>query len=66
MPFTGPGPGAHSPDYTQTKNKLPVWTMSPRSNVTNESIGPGPIAYSLPTTMGPKVPNMHVNGAYTM
>lgn len=65
--FPGPGPGAHSPEKVPpTGPRQPAWTMAPRTDMRHDSFGPGPLAYNLPSMLGPKVPNKHASGAYTM
>lgn len=64
----GPGPGAHSPEKAPRMKELrpPAYTMRPKTNLRSETIGPGPLAYTLPSMLGPKVPNKHAYGAFTM
>lgn len=62
----GPGPGAHYPELCPPMNhniRAPAYSIKSRSKTKLEDIGPGPNAYILPTTIGPKIPDKIAQGA---
>ncbi|XP_043515006.1 outer dense fiber protein 3-like isoform X1 [Frieseomelitta varia] len=64
----GPGPGAHYPELCPPMNhniRAPAYSIKSRSRTKLEDIGPGPNAYILPTTIGPKIPDKIAQGAFS-
>lgn len=65
----GPGPGAHYPELCPPMNhniRAPAYTIKSRSRTKLDDSGPGPSAYILPTTIGPKIPDKAAQGAFSM
>ncbi|KAK1129850.1 hypothetical protein K0M31_019558 [Melipona bicolor] len=46
--------------------RAPAYSMKSRSRTKLEDIGPGPNAYILPTTIGPKIPDKIAQGAFSL
>ncbi|CAH0550320.1 unnamed protein product [Brassicogethes aeneus] len=64
-----PGPGDYKPEDVppMSSKRAPRYSMMRRTAGVNPKLGsPGPMAYGLPTTIGPKVPDKYANAAYTM
>lgn len=61
--FRPPGPGTYSP---QLPKPTPAYSMRSRQGIPIKNITPGPDRYLLPTTIGPKVPDLVANPGYTM
>lgn len=66
--FKPPGPGTYSPENAprMKEPRPPAYTMSRRFPTSLRSDTPGPNQYTQPTTIGPKVPDLRANAAYTM
>uniref|UniRef100_A0A1B6DHF6 Outer dense fiber protein 3 n=1 Tax=Clastoptera arizonana TaxID=38151 RepID=A0A1B6DHF6_9HEMI len=62
-----PPPTTYSPQKcTANKPKAPMFTIGLPSDDAIEYKSPGPCRYTLPTTLGPKIPDKHCNGAFTL
>ncbi|KAJ3598897.1 hypothetical protein NHX12_032860 [Muraenolepis orangiensis] len=67
--FQTPGPGAYSPEMAPTYNtqhKPPSYTMGSRTQYRTVDAVPAPNKYSLPSLLGPQVPNKAASASYTM
>ncbi|XP_076390916.1 ciliary microtubule associated protein 1A-like [Megachile rotundata] len=65
----GPGPGAHYPELCPPMNhdtRAPAYTIKSRSGLKISDTGPGPNAYSLPTCIGPNIPDKEAQGAFSI
>ncbi|XP_043257269.1 outer dense fiber protein 3-B-like [Colletes gigas] len=65
----GPGPGAHYPEKCPPMNhniRPPAYTIKSRSRTKISDTGPGPNAYTLPTCIGPKIPDKRAVGAFSI
>ncbi|XP_076681868.1 ciliary microtubule associated protein 1A-like isoform X2 [Andrena cerasifolii] len=65
----GPGPGAHHPERCPPMNhsiRPPAYSIKSRSKTKIADRGPGPNAYSLPTCIGPKIPDKPAQGAFSI
>lgn len=65
----GPGPGAHHPERCPPMNhsiRPPAYSIKSRGTTKIADGGPGPNAYSLPTCIGPKIPDKPAQGAFSM
>ncbi|KAL7293722.1 outer dense fiber protein 3-like [Trichogramma pretiosum] len=63
-----PGPGAHAPEknpYVNHIKKAPAYTIAARHDLLRFKVGPGP-TYMLPTCIGPGIPDIKAEGAYSM
>ncbi|XP_031834089.2 ciliary microtubule associated protein 1B [Nomia melanderi] len=66
---SGPGPGAHYPELCPPMNhnvRAPAYSIKARGKTKISDSGPGPNAYSLPTCIGPKIPDKTAQGAFTI
>ncbi|KZC12069.1 PREDICTED: outer dense fiber protein 3-B-like [Dufourea novaeangliae] len=66
---SGPGPGAHYPELCLPMNhslRPPAYSLKSRGQTKIGDSGPGPNAYSLPTCIGPKIPDKTAQGAFTI
>lgn len=62
-----PGPGAYSPELCPPINRRPpAYSIKSRGITKILDEGPGPNSYSLPTCIGPKVPDKRAQGAFSM
>lgn len=68
MQDLAPGPGAHSPELcpSMKHRRAPAYSMKSRGVTQILDEGPGPNSYSLPTCIGPKVPDKFAQGAFSM
>ena len=66
--FQTPGPGAYSPETPtyNTQRKPPSYTMGSRTQYRPVDTVPAPNKYSLPSLLGPQVPNKVASACYTM
>ena len=66
--FQTPGPGAYSPETPtyNTQRKPPSYTMGSRTQYRPVDAVPAPNKYSLPSLLGPQVPNKVASACYTM
>lgn len=63
-----PGPGAHAPERCPLANhskRAPAYSMKFRTGKMPIKEGPGPV-YMVPTCIGPEIPDIKAEGAYTM
>ncbi|KAM3875629.1 outer dense fiber protein 3-like protein 2b isoform 1-T1 [Diretmus argenteus] len=67
--FQMPGPGAYSPENAppcSVRCRPPSYTMGSRTRYRTVDSVPAPNKYSLPSLMGPQVPNKPASASYTM
>ncbi|XP_044264356.1 outer dense fiber protein 3-like [Tribolium madens] len=66
--FQGPGPAAYDLQNAprMKEPRPPAYSMSSRHQAGKGFVTPGPNNYDIPTTLGPKVPDKHANGAFSM
>lgn len=63
-----PGPGAYKPEQVppMSGKRPPAYSMKFRHKIPASYTTPGPNKYEIPTTIGPKVPDLHANAAYSL
>lgn len=66
-PFVTPGPDRYKAELVprMKERRPPAYSLYSRTKELGRAEYPGP-KYNIPTTIGPKVPDMHAAGAYTM
>ncbi|KAJ8949022.1 hypothetical protein NQ318_005196 [Aromia moschata] len=66
--FQVPGPGTYKNELVprMKEKRPPAYSMSIRYPPLRRMQIPGPDTYKLPTTIGPKVPDLHANAAYSL
>lgn len=65
----GPGPGAYSPEICPPMNhslRAPAYSIKWKTQPMEVAEGPGPNAYTIPTCIGPKIPDKRAQAAYTI
>lgn len=65
----GPGPGAYSPEQCLPMNhsrRAPAYSIKSKGQPLQILEGPGPNAYTIPTCIGPRIPDKRAQAAYTM
>ncbi|KAK3727983.1 hypothetical protein QZH41_015936, partial [Actinostola sp. cb2023] len=66
--FKTPAPGTYSPEkvHPQGERHAPVYSMGSRTRYRKRDATPSPNSYSLPSLIGPKVPNKFSSASYSM
>nr|AEE61523.1 unknown [Dendroctonus ponderosae] len=66
--FQSPGPAAYNIQNMprMKEQRPPAYSMSYRHDLHKGFDTPAPNNYEIPTTLGPKVPDKHANGAFSM
>ncbi|XP_022911761.1 ciliary microtubule associated protein 1A-like [Onthophagus taurus] len=66
--FKPPGPGAYSPELCprMKEPRPPAYSIAARTKGFQPFNTPGANQYPLPSTLGPKVPNLRASAAYTI
>lgn len=65
----GPGPGAYNPEKCPPMNhsqRSPAYSLKGRISTKYEQSGPGPNSYTVPSCLGPHIPDKRAFGAFTM
>lgn len=63
--FQSPGPAHYLPTYNEGW-RAPKYSIQSKVKGLSPYDTPGPNKYKIPTTIGPRVPDLAANAAYTM
>ncbi|XP_064390618.1 ciliary microtubule associated protein 1A-like [Halichondria panicea] len=70
MPFNTPGPGSYAPEQSKTcfqrEKKDPSYSIGSRTKYRKRDASPSPNTYSLPTLIGPRIPNRVSSACYSL